>query len=280
VLEPGRGWECIELDVTPVSGKQMLDLGVVGQGQVWVDALEFFPMAPRVQVETGRAGEPVLVLEPPLETVGLHYRTDGEAASVSDPVYCTPIPLERSCTLSAVTVENGRELGHVLQELVFHSALGRVPRLASDYSEKYPGQGISTLTNGILAEADLRDPGWQGYVGRDLEVALDLGRETVVHEVRARFLQDQASWIFLPRRLEVDVSQDGRRYHRVADLRTPIAPDRRGAFVHEFRASFAAGARYLRVRATTLGTCPDWHPGAGRDAWLFCDEILVDPDRP
>ena len=36
-------------------------------------------------------------------------------------------------------------------------------------------------------------------------------------------------------------------------------------------------ARYIRVNATSLGTIPDWHSAKGRKAWLFVDEILVNP---
>jgi len=35
-------------------------------------------------------------------------------------------------------------------------------------------------------------------------------------------------------------------------------------------------ARYVRVRATNVGTCPTWHPGAGGKAWVFADEIVID----
>ena len=32
--------------------------------------------------------------------------------------------------------------------------------------------------------------------------------------------------------------------------------------------------RYVRVRAVGH-TLPDWHPGAGENAWVFADEILI-----
>jgi hypothetical protein len=36
-------------------------------------------------------------------------------------------------------------------------------------------------------------------------------------------------------------------------------------------------ARYIEVRATNIGSIPSWHPASGRDAWLFADEIAVNP---
>lgn len=34
--------------------------------------------------------------------------------------------------------------------------------------------------------------------------------------------------------------------------------------------------RYVRTHALNVGVCPDWHAGAGGDAWLFVDEIVVE----
>jgi hypothetical protein len=35
-------------------------------------------------------------------------------------------------------------------------------------------------------------------------------------------------------------------------------------------------ARFIKVQATNLGTCPAWHVGAGEKAWIFVDEITVE----
>jgi hypothetical protein len=34
-------------------------------------------------------------------------------------------------------------------------------------------------------------------------------------------------------------------------------------------------ARYVRVHAYNLGKIPSWHPGAGGDAFIFVDEIII-----
>ncbi|HOI86312.1 MAG TPA: hypothetical protein PLV51_00475 [Lentimicrobium sp.] len=37
-----------------------------------------------------------------------------------------------------------------------------------------------------------------------------------------------------------------------------------------------ASARYIKVRAKTFGTIPPWHLGAGGQAYIFVDEIMVE----
>jgi hypothetical protein len=34
--------------------------------------------------------------------------------------------------------------------------------------------------------------------------------------------------------------------------------------------------RYIKVQATNFGMIPNWHLGAGGEAWLFIDEIIVE----
>jgi hypothetical protein len=34
-------------------------------------------------------------------------------------------------------------------------------------------------------------------------------------------------------------------------------------------------AKAVRIKASNYGKLPAWHPGAGFDAFIFCDEIIV-----
>lgn len=54
-----------------------------------------------------------------------------------------------------------------------------------------------------------------------------------------------------------------------------------GSAVESFSAEVDQPARLLRVRVKNLGTLPAGHPAAGQPAWLFVDEIIVNPEpRP
>jgi hypothetical protein len=36
------------------------------------------------------------------------------------------------------------------------------------------------------------------------------------------------------------------------------------------------GVRYVRITAKSPGDLPSWHPSAGKKAWLFADEIVLE----
>ncbi|HEX7177212.1 MAG TPA: hypothetical protein VF240_18290, partial [Pyrinomonadaceae bacterium] len=98
-----------------------------------------------------------------------------------------------------------------------------------------------------------------------------------VSKVGAGFLQDVRSWIWMPTRVEFDLSLDGASYERAASVEPDVPVRDESVMVKDFVREFARRrARYLRVRAYNYGVIPAWHPGAGDSAWVFVDEIIVE----
>ena len=80
----------------------------------------------------------------------------------------------------------------------------------------------------------------------------------------------------MPRRVTFSISQDGNSYTDIVTVENSASDRDDSAFTRDFISPFAGQhARYVRLRAETLGTCPDWHPGAGGKAWIFIDEFIV-----
>jgi len=164
---------------------------------------------------------------------------------------------------------------------VRHKAQGCAVTMKNACSTKYPGSGPGTLTDGVRApdratgipDYDL----WQGFEGVDLEAVVDLGAVRPVKRIAAGFLQNQQDWIFLPEFAELAVSNDGEDFVVIAKITRKAALDEEGVFRRVFQQKFnGLQCRYIRVLAKSVGICPEWHVGAGRKAWLFADEIIVD----
>ena len=46
--------------------------------------------------------------------------------------------------------------------------------------------------------------------------------------------------------------------------------------IHDVETTFTpVPFRYIKVVAKNVGVCPPWHNGAGGEAWVFADEIIV-----
>ena len=158
---------------------------------------------------------------------------------------------------------------------VSHKAVNRPVTIKNQYSEKYSAGGDNGIVNGIRGKIDFRDGNWQGYEGVDFEAIIDLGETTVLSEISSSFLQNQSAWIFFPTEVEFEISTNGFDFSSVKRVhyKTKISPSHEVInFSHVFSQE---KARFVKVKAKNITICPDWHPGAGGEAWIFLDEIVV-----
>ncbi len=158
-----------------------------------------------------------------------------------------------------------------------HRAVGGRVTLAIPNSARYPGTGSFTLIDGLRGSIDFHDGLWQGWEGEDLEAVVDLGKPTAIGEIEMSALQVTRSWILLPRRVMMWLSDDGTSWRAVADLGHDVPAEREEPVIHRFRQALPTGAsaRYVKLRAINAGPLPAWHPGAGGKAWIFADELVV-----
>ena len=168
------------------------------------------------------------------------------------------------------------------RSLVVTAKYHRIPHdwkitLGSSYSSQYNGGGDFALIDGIRGSANWSGGRWQGYQGRDLVAVLDLGEVQSVSKVGAGFLQDAGSWIWMPRRVEIELSIDGRTFGPAFSIANEVSEKQEGVVTKDFVKTIAPQkARYVRLRAVNFGKIPAWHPGSGGDAWIFVDEIVIE----
>ncbi|BDD12491.1 hypothetical protein FUAX_49230 (plasmid) [Fulvitalea axinellae] len=146
---------------------------------------------------------------------------------------------------------------------------------ATPPSRKYAGMsGKWTLTDGILAFPNTGDKAWQGYEASDLEATFDLGEIKKVDEMRIGFLADYEQWVFPPKSVQVEISEDGKSYKTFGKtLKTDTEAPRS---IKRVNIPLKGKARYMRIRIESQKLCPKWHKGSGNPAWMFVDEIELE----
>ena len=156
-----------------------------------------------------------------------------------------------------------------------HIAIGNSIVLKNKPHKKYSGESIGALVNGIGGTVNYGDPSWQGFEATDLVATIDLGELKNIQSVKIRFLQDQVVWIFLPKKIQIEHSVDGKTF----ELLHEFSPSNDFSFtqdIFEFNHSIdELASRFVRVRGYNINSCPDYHPGAGEPSWIFADEIMV-----
>jgi len=137
--------------------------------------------------------------------------------------------------------------------------------LESTYSTQYTGGGDLALIDGVRGTSNWSGGAWQGYQGKDLVAVLDLGSVQKVSKVGAGFLQDVGSWIWMPSRVEIELSVDGLTFGPAYSIANEVS-DREGVVIRDFVKTIPPqDARYVRLRAVHLRP----------ETWIFADEIIV-----
>lgn len=163
---------------------------------------------------------------------------------------------------------------------ISHLATKKPVSLSNQYSNSYPASGKNALTDGMRGTYNFSAGGWQGFEGVNLEATIDLQKLINVKKISAGFLSSVNDWIFFPTKVEFFVSTDEKSYSKIGESINKIIKPANNISQTEIRNfSIIVGnqkIRYVRVKAESIITCPDWHPGKGKKAWLFCDEIIVE----
>jgi len=189
--------------------------------------------------------------------------------------YRGPIPIDKTTTLDAYAVR-GRQMSRMIRATFTKIvSIGRV-ELAWSYARQYAAGGDQALVDGLRGGPDFRTGAWQGFHGVDLVATVDLGEVRKVNRIAIGFLQDQRSWIWMPTHVSYSLSEDGKEFRLIGTRKNTIDERASGAATHDFTIDLNERARYVKIEARNRRQCPDWHPGAGRKAWLFADEITVE----
>jgi hypothetical protein len=196
---------------------------------------------------------------------------DGEPAALARQVFHTSA---MASTLAERTLELD-DFGE--RNLSRHLARGRPVEVTPEMTSPYSRNGNAGLVDGVRGSIDRRGGDWQGYETKAFEAIVDLGEIYALKQVKTGFLQNPWARIFLPKSVTYAVSGDGRRFREVGSLGHDVALLGEDAERYFFTQSLdGIEARYVRVRAKSIGVCPKGHDQAGEPVWLYVDEIIVD----
>jgi Domain of unknown function (DUF4838)/Glycosyl hydrolase family 67 N-terminus len=157
-----------------------------------------------------------------------------------------------------------------------HLAYGKKVMLISPDTTGINAIEREMLTDGKRGSHDY-DNNWVIFAGKDLEAVIDLEKIETVRKIGSGYYQ-LGFWLrLLPTNVEYYTSIDGKNFQLVANIKNTLPIDQYGGYLREFNAEFPAiDARYIKIRACSIGNTPAWHPGAGRPANMLIDEIVVE----
>ena len=108
-------------------------------------------------------------------------------------------------------------------------------------------------------------------------LTVDLGEPKALEKVQVQCYLYQDAWIFLPRKIRWEVSQDGDHFDLLGSTQPNdvLAPDGRQTVVPFALEGGGKQARFVRLTMVNAGVCPSWHDAATEPSWLFADELVL-----
>ncbi len=141
---------------------------------------------------------------------------------------------------------------------------------------QYTAGGKLALIDGINGAVNWRKGEWVGYWGQDFEAVIDMQSPQQITKLSSTYLQDSKAWILMPKKVEYYVSMNGKDFILMKTVDNTVDPKDETVQIKDFAAEILpTEARYVKVKAYFFGKLPEWHQGAGGDAYIFVDEISI-----
>ena len=207
----------------------------------------------------------------------IRYTLDGSEPNATSLRYSAPFLIKHSTQIKAKSFKPEVEPSETFSFMTFRT--GPAPKILriTPPNPLHPGAGEDGLVNCELGTEDYRSEEWYGYSGSDISMLIDLKNLRELSEIRFHFLEDNPSGIFLPERIEILGSTDGKNYEYVSTLEVEQAVEVQPLQAHFLKVHFYPIAlKYLKIRIKNRGKLPEWHEYQGEQAWLFLDEILLE----
>ncbi|HLO91791.1 MAG TPA: GH92 family glycosyl hydrolase [Lentimicrobium sp.] len=206
----------------------------------------------------------------------IHYTIDDSEPDESSLIFNKPLIFNESTTLKFKGYKAGFIPSSTQVSKYIKRPQGIELILQSEYAPQYSGNGQNTLIDGIKGSDDFRLGGWQGYEGKDLIADIILSSDKPVTSLEIGFFQDINAWIFMPEKVELWSSAEGKFFKQIATISNDVPANQWGVVLKQFAFnSLNIKDRYLRIKAISIKTCPPEHKGSGYPAWIFSDEISI-----
>ncbi|MCW3086136.1 MAG: putative hybrid glycoside hydrolase, group 92(-20) family protein precursor [Bacteroidetes bacterium] len=208
----------------------------------------------------------------------IYYTRDGSDPTINSILYTAAFTIDTTTTVKAIEVSIEGDKSFITSGTFY-----KMPhpdwkiKINAKYNAQYTAGGDEGLIDGMHGTENWRKGDWQGYQSQDFEAVIDLGKEQKINAVSSTYLQDSRAWILFPTKVEYSFSNDGITYSSPVTVINSADPKDNKVQVKQFQQGISQNvtARYVKVKAINFGKLPEWHQGAGGDAFIFVDEVEV-----
>ena len=212
-----------------------------------------------------------------IDNAPIYYTTNGTEPTAESARYNTPVSITENCTFKAKAIRENEETRCIAENIKFNKATAKNITMLQPINKPYSYNGAVTLVDGLQGNMNYKTGRWLGFYRNDMEAVIDLGNKTPVSSVQIHTCVEKGDWIFDARGFVISVSNDGENFTEVFSENYEPMKESDPNKIYEHNLDFdTTEARFVKVKALTEHSIPQWHGGRGNNGFLFVDEIIVE----
>lgn len=207
----------------------------------------------------------------------IRYTLNGKEPTANDLLYTGPVTITKRAVVKIKAIGNDFLPSETVIAEFIKEGKGVQQIEFSTPNEFYTKAKKDILHDNVGGFANYGGGTWIGYDKDTAEVIITLKKKEKVKSVLINMLQDENSWIFLPEQVTLYYfdSKNNSWLKVNEQVFQNDKPSAKKCNSYELRSGKKIKADKIKLIFSVLKKIPDWHPGKGKHAWLFVDEIKV-----
>jgi hexosaminidase len=214
-----------------------------------------------------------VTLHSPLPDGEIRYTTDNTMPTIHSTLFAGMLSITTTTTLKASLFDKRKQTtGRLFQQHIrIHKGVGARVVVKNKPVDRF-NPGAEVLVNGVFGSNRYNDSQWLGFSGNDLDVVIDLGTVQTIRRIGVHVLNYHWQRMWAPVSMQWLVSTDGEHFtelyrqdrfplNGINAVDVPVKP---------------VLARYIKVIGINKGIIPAGEYGAGGNALLLIDELIVE----
>lgn len=207
----------------------------------------------------------------------IRYTLNGKEPTAADHLYTHPVTISKEVTIKAKAIGNDFLPSETVSASFIKDGKPVAAISFSKPNDNYITKNNALLHDNIGGQLKYSNGTWLGYDTDTAEMIIHLKKKTKINTVLLELLQDENSWIFLPRHIELfSFDEKTNTYTSIAkEVIDTKAASPKQASLRRLSPNKKTKTNQLKIVMHAVEKIPDWHAGKGSHAWLFIDEIKV-----
>jgi len=211
----------------------------------------------------------------------MRYTIDGsEPDSINSPIYTKKLLISKSSILKTKAFKPGWLSSNITEKTFYKSEIHPDSiYLVTHPDKKYMGKGAKTLIDYELGEQDFAGGKWLAYKDSNMVFVTSFAEPKLLNKATFNAFIDMGAYIFPILYIKIEGSNDGKIFKYLNEAKFPsLEKTNKFRGNKSFSCTFPKGKSYKFYRFTLLNLkkLPKWHPGKGKPAWIFVDELFLD----